>query len=202
MKFSFEEKLEAVKYYLKYGSYKIPDEYNTKSLKNTYRKYVKFWRARYEQDGEEGLKHKKFYKTYSSIEKYTMIEPVMKHEISLKQQSYITRINVGQLGLWIKKYIENGLNGLKCSKRVRISENMESNKKENKENTEQNPPETSIVDLQKKIKELEHRNLLLQAELDYRKKLQALVEERKKQEHKKKPKSSMNSSKAINTTKN
>ena len=202
MNFSFEEKLEAVKYYLKYGSYKIPKEYDTRSRKHTYRNYIKHWKSQYLQDGEEGLKHKKFNKVYSPVEKYVMIEPIMKHEVSLTQQSYLTKINMGQLGAWIKKYNENGLDGLKCSKRGRPSKNMESNKKDSKENIEQNPPEASIADLQQKIKELEHQNLLLQAELDYRKKLQALVEERKKREHKKKTKSSMNSSKAINTTRN
>ena len=54
-------------------------------------------------------------------------------------------------------------------------------------------------DLKKKVEELEHENLLLHAELDYRKKLEALVEKRLKSERAKRPTPSSLSSKAKDT---
>ena len=49
---------------------------------------------------------------------------------------------------------------------------------EKKEETDKTVAEDNQEDLKKKVEELEHENLLLHAELDYRKKLEALVEKR------------------------
>ena len=56
---------------------------------------------------------------------------------------------------------------------------------EKKEETDKTVAEDNQEDLRKRLKELEHENLLLHAELDYRKKLEALVEKRLKSEQEK-----------------
>ena len=70
---------------------------------------------------------------------------------------------------------------------------------EKKEETDKTVAEDNQEDLRKRLKELEHENLLLHAELDYRKKLEALVEKRLKSERAKRPTPSSLSSKAKNT---
>ena len=70
---------------------------------------------------------------------------------------------------------------------------------EKKEETDETVVEDNQEDLRKRLKELEHENLLLHAELDYRKKLEALVEKRRKLERAKRPTPSSFSSKAKDT---
>ena len=70
---------------------------------------------------------------------------------------------------------------------------------EKKEDTDKTVAEDNQEDLKKRVEELEHENLLLHAELDYRKKLEALVEKRRKSERARRPKPSSFSSKAKNT---
>ena len=68
--------------------------------------------------------------------------------------------------------------------------------------TEPNKEETNIengVDDKKKIKELEHKVLLLEAENEYLKKLRALVEEKRRLNQKKNHQSSTHSTKAKNS---
>ncbi len=57
MKFTFDDKLKAVLYYLKYGSYEIPRDYDSKSRKCRYRSFVRHWVSVYKIKGEEGLRH-------------------------------------------------------------------------------------------------------------------------------------------------
>ena len=57
MKFTFDDKLKAVLYYLKYGSYEIPDDYASRNQKCKYRSIVRHWVSVYRLKGEEGLRH-------------------------------------------------------------------------------------------------------------------------------------------------
>ena len=54
MKFTFEQKLTAVKLHKEKGTYKYPKGYEAKSKKQVYRFYVQFWEAQYDRNGEEG----------------------------------------------------------------------------------------------------------------------------------------------------
>jgi transposase len=78
----------------------------------------------------------------------------------------------GLLHSWIKKYKENGYNIVE-RKRGRTTMSKVTNKKENETDKE-------------KIKRLEEENLYLKAELEYSKKLRAVVQARKNQQQKKK----------------
>ena len=81
-------------------------------------------------------------------------------------------LNYGMLQNWIKKYKENGYNIVE-RKRGRTTMPKVTKKKENETDKE-------------KIKRLEEENLYLKAELEYSKKLRAVVQARKNQQQKKK----------------
>ena len=81
-------------------------------------------------------------------------------------------LSQGMLQNWIKKYKENGYNIVE-RKRGRSTMPKVTKKKENETDKE-------------KIKRLEQENLYLKAELEYSKKLRAVVQARKNQQQKKK----------------
>ena len=80
----------------------------------------------------------------------------------------------GMLHSWIKKYKENGYNIVE-RKRGRSPTIMKKTEKTSKNETDK-----------EKIKRLEEENLYLKAELDYSKKLRAVVQARKNRQQKKK----------------
>lgn len=81
-------------------------------------------------------------------------------------------LSKGMLNNWISKYKENGYNIVE-RKRGRSAMSKEKKKKEKETDKE-------------KIKRLEEENLYLKAELEYSKKLRAVVQARKNQQQKKK----------------
>ena len=187
MKYSFEDKLKAVKYYLEKGTYLYPDNLKTPSQKHTYLTQAKFWKSKYLVDGEDGLRHKENNDVYSTERKLAMIDPVMRMEISIAKQSKVTGINVGTLYAWIKRYKLLGIDGLKCSKRWRPPKNMPDIKETKKAEEPEIPVSNAdgnvqqllarIAQLEKdnaalkdRNKDLEHKDLLSQAEIEYLKK--------------------------------
>ena len=215
MKYSFEDKLKAVKYYLEKGIYLYPDNLKTHSQKHAYLTQVKFWTSKYLIDGEDGLRHKENNDVYSPERKLAIIDPVMRMEISVTKQSRVTGINAGTLCAWIKRYKLFG-DGLKCSKRGRPLKNMP----DIKETKKAEEPEISVSNadgnvqqllariaqlekdnaaLKDRNKDLEHKDLLSQAENEYLKKLHALAETKRRLKTPTKPKSSVSSAKAADT---
>ena len=216
MKYSFEDKLKAVKYYLEKGRYLYPDNLKTRSKKHTYLNQVNFWKSKYLTEGEDGLRHKENNDVYSPERKLAIIDPVMRMEISIAKQSRVTGINVGTLSIWIKRYKLLGIDGLKCSKRGRPPKNMsdikETKKAEEPEITATNADGNvqqllaRIAQLEKdnaaikdRNKDLEHKDLLSQVEIEYLKKLHALAETKRRLKTPTKPKSSVSSAKAADT---
>ena len=197
MKFTFEQKLTAVKLHKEKGTYKYPKGYEAKSKKQVYRFYVQFWEAQYDRNGEEGIRHG-LNSAYSPEKKLSIITPVLMGEISKKQQATSYGVRPSSITQWIERYRKDGLEGLKSCKPGRKPKIMPIIS-EKKEDTGKTAAEDNQEDLKKKVEELEHENLLLHAELDYRKKLEALVEKRRKLERAKRPTPSSFSSKAKNT---
>ena len=197
MKFTFEQKLTAVKLHKEKGTYKYPKGYEAKSKKQVYRFYVQFWEAQYDRNGEEGIRHG-LNSAYSPEKKLSIITPVLMGEISKKQQATSYGVRPSSITQWIERYRKDGLEGLKSCKPGRKPKNMPVIS-EKKEETDETVAEDNQEDLRKRLKELEHENLLLHAELDYRKKLEALVEKRRKLERAKRPTPSSLSSKAKDT---
>ena len=191
MKYTFEEKLKAVRLYERYRTFDFPGGCTSKEQKGIYARQVKFWHSVYLAKGKEGLMHKEANSSYTPEQKLGMIMPVLTGEKSLVRQAKDVCINQGTLYAWIKKYRQGGPEGLKCSKRGRPGKNTMS--PETKEGTEE---AASPADYGKRIKDLEHQVLLLKFELEYRKKAHALAEKKRILSQRKKRGSSAKSSKA------
>lgn len=196
MKFTFEEKLAAVKLHKGKGTYKYPKGYEAESRKTAYRFYVRFWEAQYDCGGEDGIRHG-LNSAYLPEKKLEIITSVLMGEITGRQQAIRCGVRPSSIDQWINKYRKDGLEGLKSCHPGRKPKNMPIIEK--KEDTDKTVAEDNQDDLKKRLEELEHENLLLHAELDYRKKLEALVEKRRKSERAKRPTPSPLSSKAKNT---
>ena len=199
MKFTFDDKLKAVLYYLKYGSYEIPDDYASPNQKCRYRSIVRHWVSVYRLKGEEGLRHGNNH-YYSPEKKYQFIELLLKGEIGIETQANIVGIDHGTLSSWVKRYREKGMDGLKCSNRGRPCKNMEPENQEAKAPVESiRPTEDEPQTLEEALLEnrrLKEKLLYKEARELYLKKLDALVEERERQERLKKHARLLKSSKA------
>ena len=189
MKFTFDDKLKAVLYYLKYGSYEIPDDYASRNQKCKYRSIVRHWVSVYRLKGEEGLRHGNNH-YYSPEKKYQIIEPLLNGEIGLEAQANIVGIAHGTLFSWVNRYREKGMDGLKYSKRGRPCKSMEPENQEAKAPAEpirptEDEPQT-LEEALLEIRQLKEKLLYKDARELYLKKLDALVEERERQERLKK----------------
>ena len=193
MKYTFDEKLKAVRLYEGYRTFDFPEGCISKAQKDSYAKQVKFWYAVYLAKGEEGLMHKTANSSYPPEQKLGMIMPVLTGEKSLTQQAKDVCINSGQLYSWVRRYRENGFEGLKCRMGGRPGKNME-----HPEERRAAGNAVAAAD-DKKIKDLEHQVALLEFELEYRKKAHALAEKKRISEQRRKRGSSGKSSKARNT---
>lgn len=181
MKYTFDEKLKAVRLYEGYRTFDCPEWCISKTQKDSYANQVKFWHSVYLAKGAEGLMHKTANSSYSPEQKLGMIMPVLTGEKSLVRQSKDVCINQGTLYAWIKKYRQGGPEGLKCSKKGRPRKNMEHPEERRAAG---NP--VAAADDKKKIKDLEHQVALLEFELEYRKKAHALAEKKRISEQRRK----------------
>lgn len=113
-------------------------------------------------------------KIYSKEEKERIINRVLLNNESAFSVAIDECLSSdGLLFLWISKYKENGYN---------IVERKRGRSTMSKKPAKQKKNET----MEEKIKRLEQENLYLKAELDYSKKLRAVVQARKNQQQKKK----------------
>ena len=194
MKYTFDEKLKAVRLYERCRTFDYPEGCISKAQKGIYAKQVKFWHSVYLAKGEEGLMHKTANSSYPPEQKREMIMPVLTGEKSLTRQAKDVCINQGTLYSWIKKYRQSGPEGLKCAKKGRPRKNMG-----HPEERRAAGNAAAGTDDKKKIEELEHQVALLEFELEYRKKAHALAEKKRISEQRRKRGSSVKSSKARNT---
>ena len=194
MKYTWKQKLEAVRLYAGSGTYDYPKECKSRARKRTYANQVKFWYAVYLAKGAEGLRHRISRSSYTPEQKRKMITPVLTGEKSLKQHAKDLCINSGQLYSWVRRYRENGFEGLKCRMGGRPRKNMG-----HPEERRAAGNAAAAADDKKKIKDLEHQVALLEFELEYRKKAHALAEKKRILNQRKKRGSSAKSSKARNS---
>ena len=134
----------------------------------------------YREHGIESFKKKKM-RHYSAEFKYTAIKRVQGGESILSVASSLL-INEAILCNWIKKYNELGYNGLEGKKSKKRPPNM-INEKE-KESNKQN--DSLEINERLQLEQLKQENQQLKMEVDLLKKLNALVQQRKQQQKKKK----------------
>lgn len=189
--------MKAIEFYEKKHCYNYPESCKSRDRKRQYANNVKQWLFAYRAKGADWLKRSNPSMLYSPEEKLMMIEPVLSGKASFSGLAKEYGIRASTLFVWARKYRESGIDMLKCSKPGRPEKNMKD--KTDKEKKTQVTDSDRINMMEEQIKDLEHRNLLLQAELDYVKKLRALVEKEKRNGREKKRPLSENSSKAKNT---
>ena len=154
------------------------DKLNGKSIKSLSRKYgITYHNVQYlirliDRHGFDILRTSKN-KKYTSQEKERIINRVLLNNESILFVSIEEGLSSnGMLQNWVKKYKENGYNIVE-RKRGRSTMTKLTKRKENETKDET-------------IKRLEEENLYLKAELEYSKKLRAVVQARKNQQQKKK----------------
>ena len=154
------------------------DKLNGKSIKTLSRKYgITYHNVQYlirliDRHGFDILRTGKN-KKYTSQEKERIINRVLLNNESILFVSVEEGLSGdGMLQNWVKKYKENGYNIVE-RKRGRSTMAKLTKRKENETKDET-------------IKRLEEENLYLKAELEYSKKLRAVVQARKNQQQKKK----------------
>lgn len=162
MKFAKEFKLEMVKKYLngemiqKFGD----------GSKHTCSKTVRMWVKLYEYHGEEGLNHRYHKRTIK--EKEQAVERFLTGE-SKTDVAASLGINKSVLSKWVGLYSKGGTSGIELN------------------HLSGRPPKMSKSNPGRKTRtELEKENKYLKAEVEYLKKLDALVRKRKVQQPKKK----------------
>lgn len=141
--------------------------------------------ARYNLHGVEAL-IKKPYRTFSPEFKLEVIDRHREGE-SINSLAVINDIHRAMIYSWIRRYEKDGYNGLADKKKGRPPKMKKNDDATSKMISEAADDEVKAdsADMAR-IKLLEKRNRELEAEIAYLKKLNALVQERKKRESKKK----------------
>lgn len=160
MIYTKEEKLRVVKLYLN-GVIEYPPD-ATHHQRENIRKRIKEWVGLYKAQGEQGLEPKNHEYTFETKKKAVQM-------ILDGHSTYQTMFQLGikdrkRIRIWMKKYQEEGWNGLK------IDKNATKYFKTGYRGTKRTKAlEDEIVSLKKQIR-------LLEAEIDYLKKVQALIQ--------------------------
>ena len=167
-KLSYEEKIEI------YNKRKAGVTLNTLHSKYGITKHnIQYLVWLIDRHGFDILKHTKN-KYYPPYQKEQIINRVLLNNESIQSVSVDEGLpSEGMLHTWIKKYKEMGYNIVE-RKRGRSTMPKKSTK----------PPKNETIE--EKVKRLEEENLYLKAELDYSKKLRAVVQARTNQQQKKK----------------
>ena len=161
MKYNYEFKLTRVQEYINKKKVYCPSGIDRENFMN----HVRNWVYIYQHKGEEGLKHSNQQKQWTPEEKISLIAKVFAGD-TISNVARKNFINPGQLHSWIKKYREKGYDGLKLDHRGRKPKVIKMTKK-------LTPPKITPSEYEE-LKMLRERNLYLEAENLYLKKLRAL----------------------------
>ena len=181
MKYEKWYKIECIKKYL--AGERIEKPEYSKATKRRFHKMVAEWARIYEKKGEAGIQQKG--KKWTAEERYALVKRVMKGDF-VRAVALEGEVSARQLWKWVKRYKENGYEGLeyqgdKTSKEAKMSKKQEKEKLTKSEREE--------------LRELRKQNEYLRTENAYLKKLRALIaqKEAEKSIKAKKPQLSENS---------
>ena len=107
MRYSFEFKLKCIELYRSGTWPETPDGISTHNFHNT----IRTWSEIEERNGPEALKHPKHYRKWSPEDKLALVSQVLAGH-SLCSVACFAGINSGMLCQWVRKYKEEGYNGL------------------------------------------------------------------------------------------
>ena len=156
-KYSKEEKLSAIR------EVERGESINQVAIENKISKTeLRLWIRSFHLYGENGLKTHTY--GWASNQKYEVLKYMHDNQLSITETGVISGIRPGTISQWEKRYLENGIEGLKDKKKGRKPRVQKPK-----------PPKT-------RLEELEEENLNLRIENEYLKKLNALVAEREKRE--------------------
>ena len=167
MIYSKEEKLKVVKMYLD-GVIEYPPN-ATRQQKDNIRKKIKKWVGVYKAYGEEGLEPKK--NTYTYEDKKYVVERLLAGESQYQVAFSLGTSNTKEVRRWLRIYRECGWEGLKKDGNANKYFNIKKSKA-----TKLKEAEEEIEFLRQKVKELN-------IEVEYLKKLIALVSKRRDQQN-------------------
>lgn len=175
MKLTLDDKLKIIKLYEE--GYTIPKL--AKKFKVIECTIYKIERQ-YREHGIDSFKVKRKNSYYSPEFKYEIVQRVLNGESGSSIAAEMA-VNDGMIFSWVKKYNELGYNGLE-----RKQGRPPKMKPNDVKNIESNESALSNDEKDKEIKELKERNKQLEMENDLLKKLNVLVQQREKQQRKKK----------------
>lgn len=163
MVYTKEEKLKIVRMYLD-GVIEYPSN-ATPQQKNNIRKKIKKWVGVYKAQGEKGLEPKTHRYTYE--DKKYVVERLLAGESQYQVSFSLGIVNTKQVRKWLRIYREYGWEGLKKDGNANKYFNIKKSTK-----TKLKEAEEEIKFLRSKVKELN-------IEVEYLKKLNALVKQRR-----------------------
>lgn len=163
MKYTLEFKLECIERYKRSNSYVYPPGVKSK---RSFASHVRDWVRLYDDLGIDGLRHSSTNREWTQQERLSLVAKVLSGR-SVSAVAREAHINGGQLYQWVKRYRENGMDGLECRRGKPPKEPIMPKKK-----AKLTPSEREELEI------LRARNEYLEAENAYLKKLEALVTER------------------------
>ena len=110
MKYTLEFKLECIERYQRSHSYVYPPGIKSKS---SFVYHVRDWVRLYDDLGIDGLRHSSTNREWTQLERLNLVAKVLSGR-SVSAVAREAHINSGQLYRWVKKYRENGMDGLGC----------------------------------------------------------------------------------------
>lgn len=166
MKYEKSYKIECVKKYLAGESIEQPAY--SKATKRRFHKMIVEWARIYQKKGEEGFKVVR--KSWTAKERYALVLRAMKGE-PVRGVALEGGVSARHLWKWIKRFKENGYEGLEYQKEKTPKETRKKMNKTSK-------TEKLTKSEKEELKELKRQNELLRTENAYLKKLRALIAEK------------------------
>ena len=166
MKYTLEFKLECIDKYKKGMHIDLPPNARCRK-RDSFMHKVRDWNRLYDLHGIDGLKHGQFNRAWTKEERFKLVAQVLAGK-TISQVSFENKVKESVLSGWVRRYREEGIEGLEL-RRGRKPKGPDMPKKKK---VKLAPSEKEELEL------LRARNEYLEAENAYLKKLDALVSER------------------------
>jgi len=127
---------------------------------------VNQWVAAYINNGEHGVADKNTKRSFSGEQKMFILEDIHRNQMSFKRTSKKHGVADSVIRKWNKQYLTGDIEGLYTERRGRKGKG--------------DPPVQTVTSNANAVEDMEQENKRLRMEVDYLKKLQALVQEKRR----------------------